>query len=220
MKDELIDIYDADSQYLHTALKSVAHKEGLWHRVFTGILVNPEKKIVYLQKKYAGQYSFNRPDYIDISVGGHYLAGEDIQEGIREIKEEIGLDINFKDLIPIGVRQTSAVLAEDYKNNEFQFIFIIPCTQQLQDFHLNNLEVKSLIEIPIEAGLALLNKEVKNLTVQTLIVNKFGKSTIQNLEISLKDFVPAYLHKDELLKRLFVAALRWTNKEDTRFIYW
>ncbi len=34
MADELIDIYDENMNFLGTAPKSQAHKEGLWHMIF------------------------------------------------------------------------------------------------------------------------------------------------------------------------------------------
>ena len=34
MADEMIDIYDSEMNMLGIALKSQAHKEGLWHKVF------------------------------------------------------------------------------------------------------------------------------------------------------------------------------------------
>ena len=34
MADELIDIYDSEMNLLGVAMKSQAHDEGLWHKVF------------------------------------------------------------------------------------------------------------------------------------------------------------------------------------------
>ena len=34
MADELIDIFDEDMNLLGTAMKSQAHREGLWHKTF------------------------------------------------------------------------------------------------------------------------------------------------------------------------------------------
>lgn len=220
MSDELIDIFNSDYVHLGTSLKSEAHKKGLWHRVFTGILVNPQYKTIYLQKKTCGKYPFERPDYMDISVGGHYLAGEKISDGIREIKEEVGLDIAFKDLIPLGIRQTSADISPEYKNNEFQHLFIIPSRYILNDYELNSSEVRGLVEIPIEKGLALLNGEINDLQVNAIFKEADKKVIIENFSITSNDFVPAYLKKDELMKRLFIAALRFTQGEKKELIYW
>ncbi|MFR3313045.1 MAG: hypothetical protein ACLTT2_02255 [Alphaproteobacteria bacterium] len=44
MADELIDIYDENMNHLGTAMKSQAHREGLWHRVFHCWIVNKDSK--------------------------------------------------------------------------------------------------------------------------------------------------------------------------------
>ncbi len=117
-----IDIFDDNYNYIGTEDKQIVHRKGIWHRVFTCQIFSSKDKCVYFQKKAPNRYSFSRPDYIDISVGGHYEAGENIEDGIREIYEETGLDYNvkFQDLIPIGVRQTASTIAENYIANEFQ----------------------------------------------------------------------------------------------------
>jgi hypothetical protein len=63
----------------------MAHAKGLWHRTFSALAVNPTSRRVILQKKAPGRYTFDRPDYADITVGGHYQAGEAIADGIREV---------------------------------------------------------------------------------------------------------------------------------------
>ena len=77
----LIDIYD--DQYNHIGIEDnkKAHKLGLWHRVFTCQLFNSERKTVFFQRKHPGGYDFDRPNYIDITVGGHYEAGEKESDG-------------------------------------------------------------------------------------------------------------------------------------------
>ncbi|GHU00369.1 putative Nudix hydrolase [Alphaproteobacteria bacterium] len=217
MADELIDIFDSDYNCLdRQEMKKQAHKNGLWHRVFTGVLVNQKLKTLYLQKKTPGRYSFERPDYLDISVGGHYKAGESVADGVREVKEELGLDVKFSALIPLGIRQTSADIAEDYHNNEFQHLFIIPTDKDLPDFAFDGAEVNGLVSIPVAEGLDLIRGTVKELSVQGV----FAVGGMKPLVISVDDFVPAYLGKDQLMERLFVAALRFCRGENASLLFW
>jgi isopentenyldiphosphate isomerase len=64
--NEKIDILNDKYEFVGTSSKQEAHKKGLWHRVFTCILVNPKHKTILLQKKGSGRYAFNRPDYLDV----------------------------------------------------------------------------------------------------------------------------------------------------------
>jgi len=137
-------------------LAKEAHQKDLWHRVFTCIIVNPKNKTIILQKKVPGRYSFDRPDYLDINVGEHYKAGELIRQGVREIEEEIGIKVKFKDLISLGIRQTAETVSKNYIANEFQHIFLYPPIRKLEDYKLDNTEVNGLVELHIQDAIGLL----------------------------------------------------------------
>ena len=157
--EELIDIYTDNYEYLGVAEKKIAHKKGLWHRVFTCVILNSIKSTIYLQKKRPNQYSFNRPDYLDISVGGHYRAGEQISDGIREVYEETGLsskEFSFEDLIPIGIRQTASTISEEYIANEFQHIFLLDYRGKPEGLLRYNDESNGFIELSIDNTIDLL----------------------------------------------------------------
>jgi isopentenyldiphosphate isomerase len=97
----LIDIFTDRYEHVGTEEKTTAHRHGLWHRTFSCLLVNPATQTVVLQKKAPGRFAFDRPDYADFTVGGHYHAGEDIPAGIREAHEELGLrDLTYSDFVP------------------------------------------------------------------------------------------------------------------------
>lgn len=65
---KLIDIFDDRYEPVGTEDKKAAHAKGLWHRTFSALAINPTTKRVVLQKKAPGRYSFDRPDYADITV--------------------------------------------------------------------------------------------------------------------------------------------------------
>jgi len=215
---EKIDIFNDKYELIGTASKKEAHQKGLWHRVFTCLLVNPKHKTILLQKKVPGRYAFNRPDYLDISVGGHYKSGESISQGVRELKEEIGIKVKFKDLIPIGIRQTAETISKNYIANEFQHVFIYPTTQKLEDYKLDNTEVNGLVEINIQDGIDLLLKRTNKIKGRGLFI-KNNKRNICNINITRKDFVPSYLKKDQFFLRLFIAAKRYLRKENKSEIF-
>jgi len=215
-----IDIYDDRYHWVGKADKHKAHQEGLWHRVFTCLLVIPKQRTVLLQKKIPGGYPFNRPDYLDISVGGHYLAGESIEEGVREIREELGLNICYNELISIGIRQTAATIREDYVANEFQHIFLLPLNISLQDIILSGSEVRGLVEVNVDEGIELLLGNRHHLQARGVFLESYGQNRLVELTISREDFVSAYLTLDKLFLRLFIAAQRLINGERKELIFW
>lgn len=209
---ELIDIYNENHKYLGTCEKSLAHKLGLWHEVFNGIIVNKERKSVIFQMKNAKHNEVHDVNKIEISVGGHYQSGEKIQDGIREIKEECGIEIDFKDLIYLGERQVSTVVKEDYIVREFQKIFIIPYMGDVTNLKCNDDEVDSFIEFKITDCIDLFLK--KSNSIVGIDSNR------KNIEVTLQNFVESYLNGDELYFRLVVASKRFAENEEKELLRW
>lgn len=86
-EDELLDLIDDHNQVVGTVAKSVAHRDGLFHRIVIGELVNSKGEYCFVQqssdRQDAGQ--FVSP------IGGHVGAGEVVDAAlIRECQEECG----------------------------------------------------------------------------------------------------------------------------------
>ena len=216
--EEQLDIFDDKYRSVGTAGKKEAHQKGLWHRVFTCILINPKNKTILLQKKVPGRYSFDRPDYVDVSVGGHYMAGEKIEDGIRELSEEVGIVKKFDDLISIGIRQTAETIKERYTANEFQHIFICPVDRELEDYKLEEAEVRGLVEFLVDDGVDLLLGRKDKINAKGLVVDDSGRK-VYDIELTVEDFVPSYLKKDQFFLRLLIAAKRYLRGDDASEIF-
>ncbi|MCH5586343.1 NUDIX domain-containing protein [Shimazuella sp. AN120528] len=217
MDNEIIDIFNDQHEYIGQATKKEAHENGWWHRVFTCIVINSEKKTMVLQKKAPERYSFQRPDYLDIAVGGHYQMGEKIEDGIREIKEELGIDVSFERLIPLGVRQTVASITPNYINKEFQHIFLLVENRLLFEYPLRSFEVNGLVELPIEKGIQLLLGKSNQLKGSGIFQKQ---RKIVEVELTRSDFVPSYLKTDQFMLRIFIVAHRYLKGEDLSLLFW
>lgn len=209
---EFIDIYNENHKYLGVCEKGLAHKLGLWHEVFNGIIVNKENKSIIFQIKNAQHNQVHTMDKIEISIGGHYQVGEKIEDGIREIKEESGIEMNFKDLIYLGERQVSTVVKEDYIVREFQKIFIVPYNDSITKLRCQDNEVKGFIEFKIDDCIDLF---LKNKTSIKGIDNNE-----KNIKVTLKNFIEAYLKGDELYLRLAIASKRFIEGERIELLRW
>lgn len=99
MTDEPIEILNEDLSVLKISLKSIAHKHGHLHSSVHVWFYTIDGKVL-IQKRAPSKIVF--PNLWDVSVAGHISAYETpIKSAIREVKEEIGLDINKNDLINI-----------------------------------------------------------------------------------------------------------------------
>ena len=209
---EILNIYNDNYELLGTCEKKLAHKIGLWHEVFTCLVINPEKNTVIMQIKNHSHNDVHEKDLIEITVGGHYQAGEILEDGIRELEEETGLNADFKNLVSLGVRQVATTPNPSYIIREFQHIFLYPTNKTLNDFKdFDEEEVNGYIEFNIDELINLLLRKSNKIK---------GITKIGTKDIDLSNFVENYLKGDKLYLRLLIASKRFINKEDTELIFW
>ena len=141
--DEFIDILTTEGAPTgRTALKSEAHKNGWFHATAHIWLFTTDKKIL-LQKRALTKKVF--PGIWDISVAGHIGAGEKILQGAkREILEEIGLELQEKDLIKIGTRIHQVSHSNGIQDNEHHHVFIAELKTSVEKLTLQKEEVADI----------------------------------------------------------------------------
>jgi len=97
---ERVDIFDEDWNPTGEVLeKSEAERQGKWHTAVCIGILNPKGELL-LQLRSPKK---DKPNMWDISAGGHVQAGESlVQAAIREVREEIGVDVTADQLIEAG----------------------------------------------------------------------------------------------------------------------
>lgn len=215
----LIDIYNDRNMHIGTEAKTVAHETGQWHRTFSCLAVNPTAGSVLLQKKSPGRYVFDRPDHADFTVGGHYHAGEAIPDGTRELREELGLEIPYTALQPLGIRQTAVTLAPSWIEREFQYWHLLALDMDLQTIPLDDAEVSGLVELDLKDAIALVTGAVEKAPARYLTRDSCGGRRILDDTLTSDDLIPGYLAVDQLYLRMFIAARRYLAGERTH-LFW
>jgi len=100
LSQELLDLVDLSGRVIGQATRERVHREGLLHRAVHALVWHPDGRIL-LQKRSATKACC--PGLWDTSVGGHVGAGEDgLAAVVREIREELGLRVDVRDLEPLG----------------------------------------------------------------------------------------------------------------------
>jgi isopentenyldiphosphate isomerase len=164
--DELLDVLDATGRRLGVERRSVVHRDGLWHSVFHCLMVRSVLPVtVVLQRRRLHAKAF--PGRLDLSVTGHLVADELPVDGVRELREELGLDVSPDRLVALGTR----LLADDSgegRNRERAHVFLIVEDRPLADFRLDPGEVDGLVEIAVEDLLNLLHTPNGSVTCATV----------------------------------------------------
>ena len=150
--------------------KEQAWKDEDWIGTFNLWVVqkNPEPSIVYQQRDLAKSWA---PGKLDVSAGGHYNAGEEIYDGLREVREELGKNYDTKELIYLGRKMHVGFDVEGRKRHNLVEIFMIEDNSSLDSFILQKEEVyaickcgvKDLIKAHTETGYTFIAKGLDNM---------------------------------------------------------
>ncbi len=127
------------------------HRDGDWHRSFHLWIVKEERYVLFQRRS---QRKDLEPGKIDVTVGGHFSAGETLKEVLREPYEELGLDLSPRDISHLTTRKAERFY-EGATDREFQEVYVMRCDKRLEEYGLNRQEVYALYEVPLERAIDL-----------------------------------------------------------------
>lgn len=190
MADDLIDIFDEDMNLLGTALKSQAHREGLWHRTFHCWLAQqaPDGKIwLWLQLRDDTKDIF--PSKLDISAAGHIRAGEEVKDAYREIEEELGIKLNKDEVIKLFTSK-EIYQNDTIYNREFQMVYMAVVNGSPYKAVLQPKEVTGLYYVDIDEFADLLDGKLKSIEAKGIKRNPDTSYTLEYCSIVKDDVAP------------------------------
>ncbi|MFA6386523.1 MAG: NUDIX domain-containing protein [Candidatus Paceibacterota bacterium] len=147
---EYIDILDEKGNMTgESKEKMEIHRDGNLHRTVHIWFVNSKGEILL---QHRSKEKINHPDMWDISVAGHISSGESAEVGaLREIKEEIGIDVLPSQFEVVGEVVVHRVLNNGtYFDNEFNSIYLIKKDFNIEDIKMQESEVEDMRWLPIE----------------------------------------------------------------------
>ncbi len=121
--EEKFDVLNEKGEYTNIVeTREKCHKEGLWHKAVTIFIINSNRQVL-LQKRSKNKRMW--PDMWDITAGGHVLTGEfGFQAIIREVKEELGIELNKNEIIFLGSALSSNI-SRNIINNHFNEFYVV-----------------------------------------------------------------------------------------------
>jgi isopentenyldiphosphate isomerase len=159
-QEEPFDILDDEGNPTgRTKPRRDVHRDGDWHRglhVWIGTMIAGVPHVV-LQRRSMTKDTY--PGALDVTIGGHFRAGETLEETVREAEEEIGLALTVADLVPIGRRWVRDGVPPT-RDNELNEVYGVRCGQPLGAYRLHPEEVDAIVAISITDLLALVRGEV------------------------------------------------------------
>ncbi len=146
---ELLDILHPDgSPTGKTKPKAEVHRDGDWH-LAAHVWISNGKGDLLLQRR--ALVKENDPGLWDISVAGHVSAGESARvSAVREVQEEIGLEITEEELTFLfRLREPRVLLEGRYIDNEWHEVFLLKKDVDTRELVLQESEVAAVAWVPV-----------------------------------------------------------------------
>lgn len=141
--EDFIDIVTKDgTPTAKSCPKSEIHSKGHFHNTVHVWLYTSNGEILLAQRSASKTIC---PLLWDVSVAGHVDAGESLEiAAIREVKEEISLDITENELEKIGAFECFQSYPNGIIDNEFHHTFIVELKKDLNSLIPQKVEVADL----------------------------------------------------------------------------
>lgn len=130
---------------------------------------NPEPSIIYQLRS---PYVLWEPNKLDVSAAGHYSAGEFGLDGVRELKEELGITLP-KEAFQFFGRELN--VGTDVKGNERRWcisVYLAEYQGAIEDMKLQEYEVYGIFRVPLRALMQVLRGDIVSFDVQGLDARK------------------------------------------------
>lgn len=185
--DEYLDVFCENYKPIepYKMLKNEVHQRGLWHHSFHCFILDKDDNSLFFQLNRKKNNNFQ--PILTPSSAGHVQAGEQIENGIREVKEELGITVKIDDLTYLGM-QKRIVSYENYHDKEFIHVYFLNDSIKASSLKLDKREIKGFYAINIKDGLSLFLGEKSSIKIQgeELKEDEYIKSEII---VTLPDFV-------------------------------
>ena len=174
---EILDIVDEENKLINKKqTRQYIHENNLWHRHVSCWIIN-DKGEVLLQRRSKDK---KKNSNMWSKTGGHVLADENPIDALkRELKEELGISVNDKNIILIGVYKSN-----DEKNKYFSYEYIVQVKYKIDDYQLQIEELSEVKYITIDEMIHLKKIKDKNYTFCKWKEDDFYKLYLVNLLLS------------------------------------
>ncbi len=163
MKDEPVDICDEQGEPTgEVMLKSEAHNKSLWHPVVHLWIYNSKNQAL-MQKRSSHKKVW--PNKWDVAVAGHIAAGDNAKNTlVREVKEELGLEIDIKDTNFVERIKFEHSMPENWTNRIFIDLYSLKTELDGSKLTLEEEEVAEIQWIDIGELAKKIKGEVPEIT--------------------------------------------------------
>lgn len=182
---EYLDYYDEKLNYLGRETRKAVHENALWHKTVHCWLYDSEGNVYFQIRKDEGKFY--------TTASGHVIAGEDVKEAFgREIKEEIGVDLDYNNanLVDVVKFRMDKVKSDGsiFKDRAFANVFAYEFDDNLNDLHFDENEVSGLVKVNAKDTLRLMENAKGTINAE-IIKSENGNIVTEQKEVDFNDFL-------------------------------
>ena len=194
---EMLDVFDAHMRPIGVLSREETHRLGHWHQTFHCWVVHrlAAGNFLLLQKRHESKDT--HPGKFDTSCAGHLESGETPLDGVREIREELGVEVDVDQLHKVGIHAFSDDLGE-ILDREFCHVFVwIREGLDLREYRPALDEVSGLYLIGVGDMRRLCGREIDKVAVGGFAIQRGDKRVEELRQIRMGDLArddPAYFN--------------------------
>jgi isopentenyldiphosphate isomerase len=185
METEQLKIFDKARKEIGVASREEVHNKGYWHEVFHCWFVSNDDLLLQLRSERKKE----NPSLFDITAAGHLLANETVADGVREVKEELGVDVAFEELRSLGIIDYCSIQGT-YIDNEIANVFLYKCDMEMEEFNLQKEEVAGIVKVDFNDFRQLWTGKKDVIRVAGYEVKADGSKHLINQLVGRDQFVP------------------------------
>ncbi|MDZ5471555.1 NUDIX domain-containing protein [Bacillus sp. 31A1R] len=188
MEIEMLKIFDDKRNEIGTATREEVHRLGYWHETFHCWLIKEENNTTYIYFQLRSKLKKDYPNLLDITAAGHLLSHESVEDGIREMKEEIGIDVSIKELQFLDSIDY-CVTKENFIDKEIAHVFLYDSKDKPLDFILQVEEVSGMARADFYHFARLWSGEVKEIKIEGFEISSIGERESIDKTVGKEAFV-------------------------------
>ena len=145
---ELLDVVNDNDKLTGEKIdREIVHSMGLWHREVGVIVLNENNEILLEKRAPTKKQSPNKWAL----CAGHIDSGE-TSDGtiVREMKEEIGIDVSINELRFLTVYKRAVKFNENQFNNAFLYTYLYKTNKKVSDYTIQEEELTEVKYFKIE----------------------------------------------------------------------
>ncbi|MEX2103879.1 MAG: NUDIX domain-containing protein [Bacilli bacterium] len=202
---EMFDIFNEEMIRMGTESRVKVHAKGLWHQTFHCWIVNHSTSggpSLLLQLRHKDKDKDTYPNLLDTSCAGHLQSGETVEDGVRELREELGITLPFHELIPCGMVAEEDIISDQCIDREFNHIFIHECDKPLEQYDFQTSEISGLFYINLKEFQSLHRGDIDYIRTEGIVLDEVSQSvnSVTN-QFHIHDFTPMSSKYVEVLFR-------------------